>query len=101
MPDHRIIAIALNFVDGLRKDLTAGQYRTMLERNAARSNDGICHSHDFCDANMTMDMAFREVGVTPPADLDDRTHEFEAACVVWNAAWDHARRECLGGYSPD
>lgn len=46
---------------------------------------GVCASHDYCDANVPMAIAFRAVmrrnmDVQSPAD-----------CALWGAAWDHFR----------
>ena len=46
---------------------------------------GVCHSHDFCDANMTMLAATEEIGL----DLD---HENNADAALWGKAWDIAAK---------
>jgi hypothetical protein len=55
----------------------------MVTRNAGETNASICHSHDFCDANMVMAAAFTANGIEP--DVDD-----EAVCTLWRQAWDIA-----------
>jgi len=44
-------------------------------------NDDTCASHDFCDANVFMSMAFTLTGHTDPTPWDD------TATDLWNAAW--------------
>jgi hypothetical protein len=52
--------------------------------NALESDPRICHSHDFCDANVAMLHALKENGLTfRPAD------EFQAELI--NNAWDLAK----------
>lgn len=58
--------------------------RELIKRNKART-PGICHSHDFCDANMAMLEAWTELTGQECVDGED-----EAACRAWNAAWDRA-----------
>jgi len=48
--------IADAFADILRNWLTANQWVEMQTRNVDYS-DGVCASHDFCDANMAMAQA--------------------------------------------
>src|SRR5215471_17850749 len=96
------------FVADLRASLTSAEWHEMRRRNAAETSRTICHSHDFLDANMNMEAAFRQVmGRIPegsePApevyadpDLTDadiwvieakarEMHERDTA--LWNAAW--------------
>ena len=58
---------------------------------------GICHSHDFCDANMVMLAAIDPlVGASGNSDtwqeeMDARDNEEEAAInTLWNEAWNMA-----------
>lgn len=46
---------------------------------------GVCASHDFCDANMTMERAFR-AAMGREIDLDS-----DAESVLWSEAWDMAK----------
>jgi hypothetical protein len=82
--------IAMRFVQVLRNWLKPKEWLEMCERNAVQDNPGICHSHDFCDANMAMCEAFESVvGKTPDAD-----NEIEAK--LWSDAWKLAM-PALGG----
>jgi hypothetical protein len=56
------------------------------ELNRHETDGQICHSHDFCDANMTMYAAFldlfgRVMDLTSQEDMD-----------LVNAAWDKAKQ---------
>lgn len=75
------IALARAFSAKLQEDLTASQVRQMIDLNKCEASDSICHSHDFCDANMPMSDAFeaivgRQIDMDADADLD-----------LWNDAW--------------
>ncbi len=54
------------------------------KRNAAEKDRGICHSHDFVDANMAMSEAFEELFGREPDTSGPDTD-------IWNAAWDLAK----------
>lgn len=62
------------------------------ERNAAEPNPSICHSHDFCDANVAMAEAFEHVRGHEP-DVQS-----ESDMRLFSAAWDAAKR---AGFNPD
>lgn len=89
--------IAKEFARILRSWATDGEWKTMLEENAAEDSASICHSHDFCDANMAMDEAFRNLGVDPQKIWGDDWASNEDAAKLWNDAWSIAKREYLGG----
>jgi hypothetical protein len=82
-------ALAAEFVARLRAELSPAHFAEMQNLNST-ADDGICHSHDYCDANMTMADAFEQV-VGREIDLqsdDDR--------ALWSAAWRHALTHGLG-----
>lgn len=76
--------------------LSADEFADMLKRNATYG-EGICASHDFCDANMPMANAFESVVGRPALEAPDGTAEHEADCVLWSRAWTVAKRQHLGG----
>lgn len=77
-------AVAKAFARILREYLTSEEVAEVIERNKARE-PGICHSHDFCDANEPMYEAMRER--FPDWEPDGET---EAGFDIWGAAWDAA-----------
>ena len=80
-----------HFAGLLKDDLTKAQFAEILRRNKVQMNGGICHSHDFCDANVLMEIAFRAiVGREPDVGSD-------ADAALWSAAWRHAKKTHLGG----
>jgi hypothetical protein len=63
----------------------------MAQTNALNANESdplVCHSHDFCDANMAMDEALRGLGVD--MDWDDEEGMPQWINNLWNAAWSMA-----------
>jgi hypothetical protein len=83
MNASQVDRLAATFLRQLRKEVTAAQYREIRRRNATESNPAICHSHDFCDANMSMLAAFASEGLDMP-----ETDEAERA---WGRVWDRAK----------
>lgn len=76
-------AIGVSFVAALKAQLEPDEFEQMRQRNVKRPQ-GVCHSHDFCDANMPMASAFEAVMGREP----DPAQETDAA--LWSAAWEGA-----------
>lgn len=80
--------LATLFATKLQAEIGADNYAKMIELNAV-AEPGVCHSHDFCDANMVMHEAYTEVmGFEPDFDNDEWIDTF-------NAAWDAFRADTL------
>jgi hypothetical protein len=80
--------IACAFVQRLRAQLTPEQMDQVVARNAEEKVAYICHTHDFCDANILMERAFAKCGISPfnaAGELDDDRAQ------LWNEAWDAAK----------
>lgn len=89
LPDVNTLAKA--FSDEMRAGITAEELAEVNKRNVAEGEGSlICHSHDFCDANMVMYDAWAKVtGAEPPVEFivnDDR------AQAVWQDAWSIAKK---------
>ena len=65
--------------------------RIVLDRNAAQDNPDVCHSHDFCDANMVMQIAAKNLGYAENFDTADTEDRVDDCCNLWNAAWNEAK----------
>jgi hypothetical protein len=92
------VALANAFVAVLTEWLTPEQMFQVRRRNAQRTSELVCHSHDFCDANMAMDQAFKKVIGRDPLDYlnhDEEGSMDEADVALWNAAWEYAVRSYL------
>jgi hypothetical protein len=90
--NDKVELLARTFVALLRRDLSEAEFRTVCVRNAQRTetNGYVCHSHDFIDANMTMDEAFTVALGYSPLDDDQRDPVDDgmtsANIELWNAA---------------
>jgi hypothetical protein len=83
---HDTIALARAFGAEIQAALTRREFREMIDRNkSSHTDDGICASHDFVDANMYMLDAFKKTFGREPAILTDADDEIDAK--LWNDAW--------------
>ena len=79
--------VAAKFLTLLRAEIGEANYRTVCERNAAAPDATVCHSHDFCDANMVMLAVFTDLGY----DEDTVVGQTDDAQVsLWNTGWNLA-----------
>lgn len=91
---NQVKRIAVEFRRRLRSGLTKRQLGLVRSRNKAEGHDSsVCHSHDFCDANVHMAEAFKVVmgrecllPMNEPGDA-----EIQADCDLMNAAWTLAK----------
>jgi hypothetical protein len=68
------------FLRLLREEIGPLNYERACERNRCESSPHVCHSHDFCDANMVMAAAFAAHGTK--VDVDNDVHT-----ALWTGAW--------------
>jgi len=81
-PNSTAIAIAAAFLAQLHEEIGPARFRhVVLLNRKEKKGSGVCHSHDFCDANMTMLAACEKV-VGPHFDNTEDNHT-----ALWNAAW--------------
>lgn len=84
------------FADVIWEWSTPEQWEAIRRANAryvAEGKTDICATHDFFDANMAMDDAFRRAFGAGPLDGVDEMSESDVA--LWNAAWAMATRGWL------
>ena len=88
--DQRIIdSVGQLFSRILHEWLPPAEMEQVVERNAVQTDPLICHSHDFCDANMAMDQAMRDHHF----DMTISEEGMEDSLIlVWNAAWGVAKK---------
>jgi hypothetical protein len=84
-PEEITAAMAAKFVEGLA-EMGPVTMQMIAKRNAEETSRLICHSHDFCDANMVMAHAYTVVTGRASFMEDD-----EAEIDLWNAAWEIAK----------
>lgn len=81
--------VAEAFIKQLREDITVEEFAELVIKQKEDPIEGVCYSHDYCDANMTMDAALASLGVVAlPDDEDGMSQE---VCDLWNASWDRAK----------
>lgn len=62
-------------------------FQAVLTRNRAEPDPSICHTHDFCDANILMSNAWKDCFPHEPFVPQNTFH-----CQLWSAAWQQARK---------
>jgi hypothetical protein len=87
--------IAELFSEKLRAVATDEEWAEMRAANRAEECAQVCHSHDFCDANVTMDEAFEEVTGRSALSFESDSDEEAGAFALWNEAWEIAKRKYL------
>lgn len=95
LPTAREIAEAFKLK--LREELTAEQLAEAVRRNERQADPGVCHTHDFCDANMPMSAAWEAIGHGDKIELMlsefDEDETGQAIAKRWGEAWDLAKAE--------
>ena len=76
--------VADAFIVKLREWLTPEELAAVDERNAREESPIVCHSHDFCDANVALAEVFEKYGLDPLSQDDSIIN-------LWNTAWDIAK----------
>lgn len=81
--------LAREFSATLREWLRPDELAEVVKRNKAETNNYICHSHDFCDANMAMLEAMETVvGIDVDQAMAKEGNEaIQIRCGSW--AWDY------------
>lgn len=79
-------AVARAFARNIARDFGVSALAQIDECNAAELEQGVCHSHDFCDGNVYMDEVITEVtGLEIVPNVEDKIHK------LWHVAWDYAQ----------
>lgn len=55
-------------------------------KNANQPDTRICHTHDYCDANMAMHAAFMRYNIDPAEE-----GEWKNCAELWHSAWELAK----------
>lgn len=84
--------VAEAFIKQLREDVTPKEFAELIAKQKEAPIEGVCYSHDYCDANMTMDAAFKSLGIDPlEHDYTEEDGMSQEVCDLWNSAWDRAK----------
>ncbi len=93
--------VATTFLELIKEYVGDENYAEICARNSAEQSLYICHTHDFCDANVFMAAAMHVHGLCTAVDIteeDDKViigHERflcarDEATAFWNETWDWA-----------
>lgn len=85
MAQSKIPQLAEEFAKVLHEWLTPEQMQEVIRRNNTEEYKGCCATHDFCDANMAMDEAFKRV-YKKEVSIQSEVH-----LNRMNSAWDKAK----------
>lgn len=95
-PDPR--RLAKEFARQLFACLSIEEWAEMRRLNAAETSPNVCHSHDYVDANMVMQDAWRACVRDKNWALASEAEDpglVEVQCDIWNRAWDIAKAKHL------
>ena len=85
-PPPTIDSLAMEFCEELRATLAPEQMENVVSLNAAEANPNVCHSHDFCDANIVLNDVFLRHGMDAADEGGmDRWGD------LWNQTWNLAK----------
>lgn len=93
-----ITRLAMSFSRTLKKWLSLEEMQQLVKLTKKETDKSICHSHNFCDANMAMFEAFNvELGedVILPSEVKENPLLEEKRNLqnkLWKAAWDMAKQ---------
>lgn len=88
-------SLAIKFAELLKKEVGLINFAMLKFKNWSEIEPSVCHSHDYCDANMVMDAAFQSFGIDPLPDIEAGMSQ--EVVDRWNEAWDFAKDNYLGG----
>ncbi|MBY0466249.1 MAG: hypothetical protein K2W33_15030 [Burkholderiales bacterium] len=89
--------VAAQFASSLHGEIDPGTPGAMAEvalRNSIETNPAICHSHDFCDANVVMAKVVQNLTGVDPADEGVLANS--KIQDLWNQAWSLAKASFMG-----
>jgi hypothetical protein len=92
--NQHIEQLASEFADVLREWLTPAEFAEMRMRNRKYVGDTICASHDYCDSNVAMEIAFERI-VGRESVMPSEGPQGEVDQALWDAAWSLARARYL------
>jgi len=92
-------ALAQEFISILTDWLTVDQMSELRSLTSKLEDNSICHTHDYCDANEAMWLAFKKVvgrECWMPSDVDfDKCLEIDmdSDFDLWDSAWKLAKED--------
>ena len=79
-------SLAMEFCDALRATLTPEQMEQVAALNSAATSSAVCHSHDFCDANLVLYEVFMRHSMDPVSEEGMERHG-----ALWDQVWNLAK----------
>lgn len=85
--------LAREFSLKLRHYLSEHEMSQVVSLNESEEDPEICHSHDFCDANMIMYEAFIKlfdhscIHLSSLENIQELADKTSGVVGIWNAAW--------------
>jgi hypothetical protein len=86
MENTNINRLAKAFCESVTEYLTREELIEAVSRNAKEVHPDVCHTHDFCDANMAMEEAWDSI-----FEFGVEIGDVESNSKLWGAAWDLAK----------
>ena len=82
------------FCKAIRRQLSPSQLASVVRKNRTTEYRSSCASHDYCDANVLMDAAFKSVLGYAATDTQPEVGSCMSseANTLWNQAWNIARQ---------
>jgi hypothetical protein len=94
MKNKTVEQLARIFSKKLQSEIGNRKLHQVIRLNSEETNPAICHSHDFCDANMIMNDAFKVVphrnAHLPGDSVSEAENDVDDA--LWTLAWSYAKR---------
>lgn len=87
--NEQVTRAAAHFIAVLARWLTEEEFTEFCRKTREDFQEDSCHSHDYCDANMAMQEAMKELGFN--VWLADG-HMDPVMVELWNDAWGRAKR---------
>lgn len=88
---RQIERLAREFSKVLKEWLPAEDISDIVRLNAMEQDKLVCHSHDFCDANMAMLEATENLFIEDFTDLNEGNSKRSELISLVNNAWDMAK----------
>lgn len=89
------VKLATKFDELLIKVIGPENYAEAIRLNQQEPDPEICHSHDFCDANMVMLDAVQSFDLDEDQAMEVMTNE-----DIANDAWTYWKKRTVGGLKP-
>lgn len=95
MKTEKVIQLSNEFSKIVNAEYSECELADVIALNRVEASEGVCHTHDYYDANEFMAQAFREVLgrdlVFYNSDEPETQAQYDSDVELWNAAWDMSK----------